>query len=193
MICARLFGHSMALSIAVSQDAFSWRWFASARSRSKQRAGLSRVAGCAAPAAGSSGSPIGRPRARANHAGKVPRAFGGGGDGVDHRHSAGRPGGRVMWPSCNAGGVRKLEEPPTDSNPDLSAPTAVHTLHRATPLLCSSWAIVAAGPQRKNHLQPPVPPPSSRRHATASSGDTADTGRVPSNHLLSPRRKHRGR
>jgi hypothetical protein len=44
-------------------------------------------------------------------------------------------------------GVRKLGEPPTDSNPELSAPTAVHTPSSgATPTAMAGSGVMAAGP-----------------------------------------------
>jgi hypothetical protein len=44
-------------------------------------------------------------------------------------------------------GVRKLGEPPTDSNPELSAPTAVHTPSSgATPTAMAGSSVMAAGP-----------------------------------------------
>ena len=82
-------------------------------------------------------------------------------------------------------GVRKLGEPPTDSNPELSAPTAVHTPSSGAPPLRGRAGVMAAGSLAANQLRPPP--------CTASRGDTAHTRRVPSNHLLSPLRKHRGR
>jgi hypothetical protein len=43
-------------------------------------------------------------------------------------------------------GVRKLGEPPTDSNPELSAPTAVHTPSSgATPTARAGSGVMAAG------------------------------------------------
>jgi hypothetical protein len=58
-------------------------------------------------------------------------------------------------------GVRKLGEPPTDSNPELSAPTAVHTHSSgATPTAMAGSGVMAAGPLAET--PPPaaaIPPP----------------------------------
>ena len=58
-------------------------------------------------------------------------------------------------------GVRKLGEPPTDSNPELSAPTAVHTPSSgATPTAMAGSSVMAAGPLAET--PPPaaaMPPP----------------------------------
>ncbi len=58
-------------------------------------------------------------------------------------------------------GVRKLGEPPTDSNPELSAPTAVHTHSSgATPTAMAGSGVMAAGPLAET-LPPAaaMPPP----------------------------------
>ena len=57
-------------------------------------------------------------------------------------------------------GVRKLGEPPTDSNPELSEPTTVHTpSFGAAPTAVPASIVIAAGPLTET-APPAVPPPS---------------------------------
>jgi hypothetical protein len=60
-------------------------------------------------------------------------------------------------------GVRKLGEPPTDSNPELSAPTAVRTPSpEAIPTAMAGSSVTAAGPPTPAAAMPPpqaeIPP-----------------------------------
>lgn len=58
-------------------------------------------------------------------------------------------------------GVRKLGEPPTDSNPELSEPTTVHTPSSgAAPTAVPASIVMAAGPLTETAPPAAVPPPS---------------------------------
>jgi hypothetical protein len=58
-------------------------------------------------------------------------------------------------------GVRKLGEPPTDSNPELSEPTTVHTSSSgAAPTAVPASIVIAAGPLTETAPPAAVPPPS---------------------------------
>jgi hypothetical protein len=58
-------------------------------------------------------------------------------------------------------GVRKLGEPPTDSNPELSEPTTVHTPSSgAAPTAVPASIVMAAGPLTETAPPAAAPPPS---------------------------------
>ena len=58
-------------------------------------------------------------------------------------------------------GVRKLGEPPTDSHPELSEPTTVHTPSSgAAPTAVPASIVMAVGPRTETAPPAAVPPPS---------------------------------